>query len=154
MSHWLSKIYPKTIIEWLIAVVVIAILVALLLPPVRWASSGSVALPIEVVVFDMQTGLPIDGAQVTLVRAPPPTDKLDIQELSASFSTALARINERGVRSNPSGIAQIDQEFATGANHDQPVSHAHTESYWVLVSATKYGHVAMPLRYESLAMQD
>ncbi len=150
MRTFLQKVWPKTLIEWLILIAIVAILVALLLPPVKWASSGSVTIPVDIVVFDAMTAAPIEGADVAIVWAPPATGEFQLHEYTERISPGLQAMDGIAATTNDSGMATIDHEFRTGANYERPQTHAHTRWYWLLVSADGYGTVAVPLRYESM----
>ncbi|MEQ9410675.1 MAG: hypothetical protein RIK87_23260 [Fuerstiella sp.] len=154
MKFRLLKARPKTLLEWLVVAAIVAILAALLIPPAKWASSGSVTIPVDVVVFDAHSAKPIEGAFVAIVRAPPASGEFELNEYQEGLSNGFSAIHEIGVQTDVSGLATIDQEFRTGANHERPISHAHTRWYWVLVSADDYGSVAVPLRYESMATKE
>ena len=154
MKSWLLKARPKTLVEWLVVAAIVAILAALLIPPAKWASSGSVTIPVDVVVFDAQSAKPIEGAFVAIVWAPPATGEFELHEYQERLSSGFAAIEEIGPQTNDAGLVIIDQEFRTGANYERPTPYAHTRWYWLLVSAKGYGSVAVPLRYESMASKD
>ncbi|MCA9021479.1 MAG: hypothetical protein KDA74_15125, partial [Planctomycetaceae bacterium] len=68
MLSWLKRSAPKTLIEWLILIAVITVLIALLFPEAQWISSGSLTVPVEITVFDSESGEPIENASVLIVR--------------------------------------------------------------------------------------
>lgn len=148
-KSWLRNARPKTLLEWLILVAVVAILVAIILPGAKWASSGELNVPVVVTVFDATTIMPISKAVVGIVRAPV-VEELLSNEYCENVTLGAARLREFGTITNESGKATIVQTFDTGANHNRPVSHAHTASHWVLATAEGYGTVAIPLRYQSI----
>lgn len=154
MNSWLLKAHPKTLIEWLVIAAIVAILVAVVVPQPKWASSGSVTIPVDVVVFDARSATPIEGAFVAIVWAPPATGEFELHEYFDRLSSGFSAINKIVAKTNGAGIATIDREFRTGASHKRPISHAHTSWYWVLVSADDYGSVAVPLRYESITSKE
>ena len=45
-----------TLINVLLVIAIIAVSIALLLPPTPWAASGSAEFPVQVFVFDIATG--------------------------------------------------------------------------------------------------
>jgi Tfp pilus assembly protein FimT len=55
-----------TLIELLAVVAIIAVLIAVIVPATQWASSGSMHLPVNVLVFDADQNLPIANASVTI----------------------------------------------------------------------------------------
>ncbi|WP_146505158.1 hypothetical protein [Rubinisphaera italica] len=59
--------------------------------------------------------------------------------------------NEFPQTTNVEGIAVINMKFNTSASHKNPKSSASTSRYSVLVSASNYGTVISPLRYQSTA---
>ncbi|GAB5445111.1 MAG: hypothetical protein Fues2KO_54600 [Fuerstiella sp.] len=154
MKVWLLKARPRTPVEWLAIAAVFAILVAILISETKWASSGSVIIPVDVEVFDAYSATPIEGAFVAIVWAPPATSEFELHEYRDKLSNGFSAINETGVQTNVAGRATIDQQFRTGANHKMPIAHVHTRWYWVLVSAADYGSVSVPLRYESMTSKD
>ena len=144
---------PKTLLEWLVIAVIIAILVALVLPDSEWASSGTIVVPVHVVVFDGGTALPIKDAVVGIVRAPPATGDFAHDEYREAFSSAWSAMakGEFGSRTGADGSVTIEFEFPTGASHVNPEPRAHTRWFWLLVSSKKYRAVVVPLRYESIS---
>lgn len=154
MKSWLYKARPTTLIEWLVVAAIIAILVALLTPQTKWASSGSVTIPVDVVVFNAHSATPIEGALVAIVWGPPATGEFELHEFQDHLSRGFSAIEEIGAKTSGAGIAAIVHEFRTGASHKRPISHAHTRWYWVIVSAEDYGSVAVPLRYESMTSNE
>ncbi len=159
MSAVWSRIVPKTLIEWLAVVAIIAILIALLVPPVQWASSGSIRIPVQVVVFNPETGEAVQDARVAIVRGLPAGEEFslaDHRERLSGLKELLAAgdigaLNGSvGAGTGSDGTVTLDVEFRTEASHKNPVPRAHTRWYWVLVSADRHGTVAVPLRYESL----
>jgi hypothetical protein len=154
MKVWLLKARPRTPVEWLAITAVFAILVAILISETKWASSGSLMIPVDVEVFDADSATPIEGAFVAIVWAPPATSEFERHQYRDQLSNGFSSIKETGVQTDVAGRATIDQKFRTGANHDRPIAQAHTRWYWVLVSAADYGSVAVPLRYESMTSKD
>lgn len=153
MKSWLQKALPITLIEWLVITAVVAFFVAILIPRTKWASSGSVTIPVDVVVFDVHSATPIEGALVAIVLALPATDEFELHEYQDRLSNGFSAIQDIGVQTDLFGLATIDQEFRTGASHERQDSHAHTRWYWLLVEAENFGSVAIPLRYESMSTQ-
>lgn len=149
----LSMALPKTFLEWLVIAVIIAILVALVLPDSEWAASGSIVVPVHVVVFDGKTTLPIANAVVGIVRAPPASGDFALDEYREPFSSAWSAMakGEFGSRTGADGSVTIEFEFPTGASHVNPEPRAHTRWFWLLVSSKEYGAAVVPLRYESIA---
>lgn len=148
----LSMALPKTLLEWGVIAVIIAILVALMLPDVEWASSGTVVAPVHVVVFDGKTMLPIADAVVGIVRAAPAAGDLALDDYRETFMSAWSAMaeGESGSRTGSDGSVTIEFEFPTSASHENPEARAHTRWYWLLVSSKEYGAAVMPLRYESI----
>ncbi len=60
-----------TIQEWAIVVVIVLVLLALLVPNVRWVADGERSHPVRVFVFDASNDRPIVGARVTIFHAAP-----------------------------------------------------------------------------------
>lgn len=152
MGLRLTMALPKTLLEWLVIAAIIAILVALLLPAREWASSGTIVVPVHVVVFDGETMLPITDAVVGIFRAGPATEDFSRDVYRETFSSAWSTMakGEFGSRTGADGSVTIEFEFPTGASHVNPEARAHTRWYWLLVSSKEYGAAVMPLRYESI----
>jgi hypothetical protein len=150
MTTWLKKAYPKTLIGWLTLIAMVAVLVAVIIPEAKWGSSGSVTIPVDVVVFDALTAKPIEGAYVAIVWASRATSEVELQRHKANLSGGLSVIERIGTKTDHAGLATIDHEFGTGANYKHPQSHADTSSYWLIVSADGYGSAAVPLRYQTM----
>lgn len=138
--------------EWTVLAVIAVVLAALLVPDAEWASSGTLRMPVRVVVFDAETAAPIAGATVALVRAPPPTAEFELTEYRDRFSWTWLAVDRGEIltRTLTDGCVTIPTAFTTGASHRNPESRAHTRWQWVLVAADGYGRVAIPLRYESM----
>lgn len=151
MSVWLSKILPKTLVEWLVVIVIVAFLAGLLIPPVVWVADGTIEVPVRVVVFDAATARPITNAAVGIVRAPSAEGVIGLEERREVVAMALPAIDleEFAVRADENGSATIDVTFNTVCSNRNPERRAHTGSFWVIVSADGYGRVVVPLRYQS-----
>ncbi len=139
-----------TLTEVLAVIAITLILFAILLPPVKWASSGSIQLPVRIVVFDAAHARPIAGAQVTIVWAPPLADVESIDEYRDRFpANSFGDVAEDDRHlTGTDGTVVVEQEFRTGGSHRRP-SHAHLRWYWVMVLAEGYNGVVIPVRHES-----
>jgi hypothetical protein len=147
-----ERLRRLTLIEWLVIIMIITVLAAILIPPVKWASSGRMQIPVRVFVFDAQAARPIARAQVTLFRAPPLTDAKLLSEFPERYdpdqSERLYGVFE-GV-TGADGMAVIENEFRTGANHEHPITRSHVSWVWVAVKAKGYSSIVVPLRYEDV----
>lgn len=143
-----------TVIDWIVLVVICAVILALIIPKTKWASSGSLQVPVKIMVFDLSTGSPIPHAQVTLFRAPPVHGLQAFLEDHDRYRPAhykgFVHELQRG-ETDLQGSATIGYEFRTGANYENPAPRAHTNWVWVEVRAAGYGVVVVPIRHESLA---
>jgi hypothetical protein len=148
----LQRLLPKSWLEWLLVASILTFLVALLVPSVKWASSGTIEAVVRVVVFDAETAEPVPNAEVAIVRLLPTTGHRDLSEYHTPLSSAWGQFTEGQIRhkTDAAGIANIPTEFGTGASHVHPESQAHTSFYWILVSTTDHGKCAIPLRYVSI----
>lgn len=143
MLSGLKRSAPKTLIEWLILTAVITVLIALLLPEVQWASSGFITIPVEVTVFDSESGEPIENASVYIVRSSPGSVKDDLPRLGSLASG-------EGNTTNESGMVTVQCNFSTGANNRRPEPHAHTNFCSLVVGADGYDTVVVPVREHSI----
>jgi hypothetical protein len=139
-----------TLIELLVVISVVAVLVALVIPGVKWAASGSMRVPVRVLVFDATHGPPIANASVAIFWAPPLYDLKSLDESPDSYdSTHRVRGGGSGV-TDSEGAVVINYEFRTGANHERPTMHVHVAWAWVHVKAEGFGGVVVPVRHNSL----
>jgi hypothetical protein len=167
MASLLRRYVPQkwnarpTLIDLLIVVAIIAVAAAFLLPAVKWASSGSLVVPVQVTVFDVLTAQPIEGASIAIVRGVSTHAEFTLEEYSEylrwgadpEFSGMSHRHVPRG-GSGTNGIATIPVEFNTGASHNHPEARAHTNWYWLIVQAPGYSGVAVPLTDRPHATKD
>lgn len=139
-----------TLTEFLVVITITLILIALILPSVKWASSGSIQLPVRIVVFDAARARPIEGAQVAILWAPPLVGERKIEEYRDRFPADLFEdlAAEDRHLTGAEGTVVVDHEFQTGGSHRRPV-HAHLRWYWVMVVAEGYNGVVIPVRHES-----
>jgi hypothetical protein len=146
--HWHFR--KPTLIETLVLIAFVAVLVALILPPAKWAASGSIRIPVRVLVFDASEGKPIANAHVAVFWAP---SLLNFKQLEAErdLYDSKRRVREgNGGTKYTDGTAIIEYEFRTGANYERPTMYADLRSAWVRVHAEGYGGVVVPVRHESL----
>ena len=149
---------PKTWIEWLVVVAIVAVLVALVVPETKWAADGSIDIPVRVHVFDAETMRPIQGARVAVVRGPVALEGASLGEHQDDFSRAWATIldGQHGDTTSADGIATIDYSFHTSASYKtsesirNPTMRAHVRSHWIFVASEFHDRVAVPLRYQSI----
>ncbi len=151
------KLIPESLrrlsrIEWLILAGIVAVLIALLLPALQWASSGDIELPVRVLVFDARSGSPIAGARVGLLRAAPWFD----DEYAEHYRDYVAPDVFDGIKeenqgfTNSGGQIVIVYKFRTSASHNRPTPHAHTTWVWAAVQADGFGGALVQLRQESM----
>lgn len=143
-----------TRLEWLVIAAIVALLIALLLPPVQWASSGDIDFPVRVLVFDAESSRPIAGAHVALLRVPSWYEEQSdfLKDFDERFTSEFYFSDEnpdRGV-TDMNGQAVITYKFRTGASHQRPTPHAHTSWVWAAVRAEGYGGAVVQVRQESL----
>jgi hypothetical protein len=138
-------------VEWLVVITTAIIVLGLIFSPVHWASSGTIRIPVRVLVFDPTSGKGIAKAQVSLYRAYSLTDSSSAEDRGGQY-------DPRPFDQNPDvasgltdaeGIFVVDFEFQTGANHQRPAAHAKVSRVWVHARAEGYGGVVVPVRPES-----
>ncbi|SFI09451.1 hypothetical protein [Planctomicrobium piriforme] len=150
--------FPKlTRLEWVVVVVIIAILIALLVPQTKWVSSGTLRLPVRVIAFNSKDATPIAGADVTIFRAPPvfdlnslreDFDRYHIDPDLKGYSGTISTVDQGFTDAD--GVVVIEYEFRTGASHVRPAPYAHTNFAWIQIQANGYGTVVVPVRHESM----
>ena len=155
LGHVTRRLRRPTLAEALVLLAIGAVLVALLLPTPKWAASGSMQLPVRVVVFDALHGTPIAGAKVTAFRG----SAFDESRLLDENRDQYDRWKSGGWEGMPSvftdadGAALIECEFPTSSNYERPTPHAHPQGTWVEVRAEGYGGVVIPVRHSSYPTQ-
>lgn len=151
LAGFQKRLRRLTLIEWLMIVTILAILAALLLPPVQWVSDGDIRIPVRVFVFDAKAAKPLSQAHVIIFRAPPLTDAKLLSEFPERYDPAqperLYGVFEGATGAD--GMAVIESTFSVSASHRNPVPQAHTSWAWVAVQAKGYGSVVVPVSYES-----
>jgi hypothetical protein len=140
-----------TFVEWLLIAGIASILMAILMPEARWASDGSVQLPVQVFVFDLERRVPIENARVMLIRGEQIRDLTTLAAPSNLFPRQPfdPLPPEYGASTDATGSTTIEHQFHTGASHKHPVTRAFLEQVWVQLEANGYGRVAIPIRHES-----
>ncbi|MEZ5942120.1 MAG: hypothetical protein R3C18_12070 [Planctomycetaceae bacterium] len=138
------------LVHWLLIIAIVVVLVALLIPQAKWALSGEITIPVTVTVFDAGTNKPIQGARVAIIRGPWAAISSELDDPMGRIAGGVEYLDEDGVATDTQGLDVIAATFSTGANHEHPVTRAHTNFYWVLVTADGYGGVAVPVRYQSI----
>ncbi len=151
-ARFISRARHSTRIEWLALVAVVAVLTALVIPETRWASSGSLRLPVHVTVFDAAEGRLIPRADVSIFHASPAADRSEIPGPVSEDFVMSSTQNGRGITGDD-GTAVIDYEFRTGASNASPAPKAHLRWEWVMVSADGYEAAVVPVRYNSVPTQ-
>ncbi len=155
LNTFRSRLRCPSLIEALVIIIFTAFFVALIVPGTQWASSGSIRYPVRVFVFDVEQRLPIGGANVAIFRASPtvsPESLADpdqgLRQYRADNSGPFHYV-ARGT-TGAEGTCVIEYEFRTGANHQRPTRHAHTNYAWIEVKAEEYGTVVVPVRHASM----
>lgn len=144
-----------SIAEWCIAGVIILTCVIMLVPSPEWASSGTMTCPVEVLVFNVKDGSPIESAKVDILRIPLSSTEHTSLEYAENFSGVIRVIeqNEFAQTTSAQGIALFNMEFNTSASHKNPKTSASTELFTVLVSTKNFGTMITPLRYQSTPIE-
>ncbi len=150
----LRRIRSLTLIELLVMIAIIAIVIALVMPETHWAGSGSIEIPVRVLVFDATTLRPIENAHVTLVWAGHPDLNREPGDYERHFPPAgldPAELKPYGTeRTQSDGVATINTEFSTTVSYKNTTPRALLSRRWVVVSAEGYGTFTTPIRYESM----
>ncbi len=98
------------LVEILVVIAIVAVLIALLLPPVEWVSDGTRVLPVRVFVFDPQTGVLHFGAKIALSPEWECINRIKVRDRQA-----VSRVSDWKIRPPP--IRQPD-----GTNRALPLS--------------------------------
>jgi len=135
--HVNSRISKRTFrwptsIETLVIGVIVAVVVMLLIPKVKWASSGSLRVPVRVTVVDGKTQEPIFGAKVVVFEG--------TQERVTELSEGAWQTT------NKTGSVEVEYEFETGASSERPVSLVHLDRVSVAAQAEGYEGKVVRLR--------
>ncbi|MGZ0172923.1 MAG: hypothetical protein ACKVHE_25595 [Planctomycetales bacterium] len=153
IQHRSWSLRRLTWVEWLVVVVVIGIVVALIIPGVKWASSGSIRFPVRVFVFDAALARPIPEARIAILHGPLPHSGFDIDDIRQRVPSDLFEYlpsDSLGLTGND-GTVIVHHEFSTGASHKRPNPHAHLQFAWVVVVAQGYGTVVVTVRHDSMS---
>ena len=137
-----------TLVEVLVLIAIVSCVIAILIPQVKWASSGSITVPVWVMVFDAEHDRPIPNARVSIFRAPPLYNLKTLENERGPLNAGWAGIPVEGV-TDTDGLATIETTFNTGANYEYPEMKAHLNYYWTKIEAEGFGGVVVPVRYES-----
>lgn len=138
--HWVKKL---TRMELAVISAIICVLVALIVPQGKWASSGDITIPVQVVVFDPVTAKPVVRARVAISRFRWAFDRNDMPQAQNLLVDAPRHATD------DAGFVTIEHKFSTGANYERPVTHAHLNGAWVIVDADGYGQVLVPINNTS-----
>lgn len=136
---------PPTKLEWVVVVLIVATLIALLIPQTQWAGSGHRIMPVIVEVFDAPSGKPIVGARVTVTRCRSPEQGANY---GGCFPENIHEANyprsEFG-KTNANGWVRIEHDFETSSGNSG--FYVSLFRGWVCVDARGYGGVAVPIRH-------
>lgn len=139
-----------TLVELLLVVGTVAVMIALIVQGLKFASSGSLRFPVRVLIFDAERGRPIANANVTIFHAAPLLDSKSLEELRDRFDARNRMIDDVSGVTDADGTVVINYEFRTSASHNRPAPYAHLRWEWVHVEAKGYGGVVVPVRQDSL----
>lgn len=150
--HRNRSLLGLTRVEWLVVLVIVALLIALLYPSVQWVSDGSIQIPVRVFVFDVAHSRPIPDAHVAIVHGPLPRAGIDINEIHERVPDDLFEKlpSDLTALTGKDGTAVVHREFPTSASRKHPESKTHLHLAWVVVQALNYGTVAVPLAQDSM----
>ena len=153
-----------TWIEVTVGMAIIAVSIALLLPPTHWAASGSVEFPVQVFVFDIATGEPVPNAEVAIISGHglprawsfrSSEETLQAAKLFTALSEHLAFAPAtHKCRTDQQGMARILAEVHTSSSDKSPKPHAGPSKCWVVVSAPGFRGVVFPLSQEPVLTSD
>ncbi|MGQ0634281.1 MAG: hypothetical protein ACT4QC_06710 [Planctomycetaceae bacterium] len=104
----------------------------------------------RVVVFDAARSKPISNAHVAIFHAPPLLDLTSLETERDLYDPNSHVRDGDSATTDANGMAVIEYEFRTGANHERPTMYAKVGRAWVHVQAAGYGGVVVPVRHESL----
>ena len=146
------------LVEILVVIAIVAVLIALLLPPVEWVSDGTRVLPVRVFVFDPQTGRPIPGAKIALSRGMGMYQPDQGPEIAKQFSGLSdwkdsAPPNQTAL-TDDQGFATVQFEFNVSASRKHPTRRAFPAKCWILVQAPGYGPVMVTAGNTAVEVQD
>ncbi|WP_437201023.1 hypothetical protein [Planctomicrobium sp. SH664] len=136
-----------TLTEWLLVIAILSVVAAILVPPVKWGASGSITIPVRVIVFDAREGRPLEKATVSLLRYSPDFKKGEYPPLPSSLFEELRSTGE--FRTDSAGSVTISQTWRTEANHNSPDPFVILVNQWVVVSAEGYAPVVTTLRHDT-----
>ena len=146
------------LVEILVVIAIVAVLIALLLPPVEWVSDGTRVLPVRVFVFDPQTGRPIPGAKIALSRGMGMRQPDQSPEIAKQFSGLsdwkYLGFPKQTAQTDVQGFATVPFEFSVSASRKHPTPRAFPGKCWILVQADGYGRVLVTPGHLAVEVQD
>jgi hypothetical protein len=143
-SGWLRA---PNVTEWIVIAAIIVALGWLLFTQGKWAASGTLRVPVRVVVFDATTHQTLRGASVRVVRLRKPAGEVVTASRPLLSADAFAETTDP-LPTDKDGAAMFHVEMGTGASHKNPQGIVHTDFYWVMVRADGYGTALVPIRHE------
>lgn len=148
VKHW----WNLTRVEILVVIAIIAVLIAIFLPPAKWAADGSREFPVRVFVFDVSTGQPVPDADVAILSGHGIPGVYTVEDAPAAAKEFVALsehldfapATHKG-RTNQHGLATIQAEVRTGSSSQHPQPRAFPTRNWIVVSAPGFLGVVIPL---------
>ena len=144
-----KRFWELTWLEYLLIVIIAVVLYILLSSEAEWVADGTRELPVRVFVFDVESGEPIRGAEVGIVKSPGWYELENSAEIAQNhqglpgyFQTMPA--DQKG-QTDERGLIAFQHEFASGSGSKHPKTLVFPGKCWVYVSSEGFRGVVISL---------
>ena len=146
--------WDPTLIEMLVLTVIAVVLYALLTSEVEYVADGERELPVRVFVFDVETGKPMRGVDVGIVRSPGLYAVEDSAEIAQQFTKLTDYFQEmpadQKAPTDEHGLVTFQHEFSSGSSHKHPNTRVFPAKCWVVVQGEGFRGVVVSLGREAV----
>ncbi len=146
--------WNPTLIEILWIIFIVVVLIALLIPGVEYVADGTRELPVRVFVFDVETGEPIRGVDVGIVRSPGLYAVEDSAEIAQNFTKLRDYFQklpaDQKAPTDEHGLVTFQHVFSSGSSHKHPNTRVFPAKCWVVVQGEGFHGVVVSLGREDI----
>ena len=143
-----------TLIEILWILFVVVVLAVLLFSEVEYVADGTRELPVRVFVFDVETGKPIRGMDVGIVRSPGLYAVEDTAEIAKNFTKLPDYFQkmpaDQKAPTDEHGLVTFQHEFTSCSSNKHPKTRVFPAKCWVVVQAEGFRGVVISLGREAV----
>jgi hypothetical protein len=156
--------WDTTLIEILVILVMAVVLYVLLSSPVEYVADGTRQLPVQVFVFDVDTGEPVRGAKVVVTRAPGVYSSDDLSDAAQRFRHLREYAHPHqgepqidGVEhgeTDDHGLVTVQHTFSSSYSHKHPDPRVYQAKCWIAVSSDHFSGVVVSLGQDMVSVGD